>query len=155
MLTPNGNISDFLQYTLGLRDSRELEEMVEQFMAEETVETPTQADGYSYDQILGTTFRLVNAADYYEYDADYKVWKDKTDNDAYMKKLVKNGETLTIVGIVQPKEGATASMLTAGICYPKALTHHVIEEAKKSPIVQAQLADEKTNVFTGEAFRCV
>ena len=152
VLTPNGNISDFLQYTLGLRDSRELEEMVEKFMAEETVETPTQADGYSYDQILGTTFRLVNAADYYEYDADYKVWKDKTDNDAYMKKLVKNGETLTIVGIVQPKEGATASMLTAGICYPKALTHHVIEEAKKSPIVQAQLADEKTNVFTGEAF---
>ena len=126
VLTPNGNISDFLQYTLGLRDSRELEEMVEKFMAEETVETPVQTDGYSYDQILGTTFRLVNAADYYEYDADYKVWK--------------------------PKEGATASMLTAGICYPKALTHHVIEEAKKSPIVQAQLADEKTNVFTGEAF---
>ena len=28
----------------------------------------------------------------------------------------------------------------------------MIEEAKKSPIVQAQLADEKTNVFTGEAF---
>ena len=53
MLTPNGNISDFLQYTLGLRDSRELEEMVEQFMAEETVETPTQADGYAHDQILG------------------------------------------------------------------------------------------------------
>ncbi|MFR3320415.1 MAG: hypothetical protein ACLTSZ_03600 [Lachnospiraceae bacterium] len=44
VLTPNGNISDFLQYTLGLRDSRELEEMVEQFMAEETVETPTQAE---------------------------------------------------------------------------------------------------------------
>ncbi|MFR3320416.1 MAG: hypothetical protein ACLTSZ_03605 [Lachnospiraceae bacterium] len=34
---------------------------------------------------------------------------------------MKNGETLTIVGIVQPKEGATASMLTAGICYLKAL----------------------------------
>ncbi|MDD6325700.1 MAG: ATP-binding cassette domain-containing protein [Lachnospiraceae bacterium] len=152
VLTPNGNISDFLQYTLGLRDSKELEEMVEQFMAEETVETPAQTGGYSYDQILGTTFQLVNAADYYEYDADYKVWKDKTDNDDYMKQLVKNGETLTIVGIVQPKEGATASMLTAGICYPKSLTHHVIEEAKKSPIVQAQLADEKTNVFTGEAF---
>ena len=102
VLTPNGNISDFLQYTLGLRDSKELEEMVEQFMAEETVETPAQTGGYSYDQILGTTFQLVNAADYYEYDADYKVWKDKTDNDDYMKQLVKNGETLTIVGIVQP-----------------------------------------------------
>lgn len=152
VLTSNGNISDFLQYTLGLRDGKELDQMVEQFMAEETVETPTRAEGYTYDQILGTTFRLVNAADYYEYDEDYKVWKDKTDNEDYMKQLVQNGETLTIVGIVQPQEGATASMLTAGICYPKSLTRHVIEEAKKSPIVQAQLADEKTNVFTGEAF---
>ena len=152
VLTPNGNISDFLQYTLGLRDGKELDQMVEQFMEEETVETPAQTESYTYGQILGTTFRLVNAADYYEYDEDYKVWKDKTDNEEYMEALVKNGETLTIVGIVQPQEGATASMLTAGIGYPKSLTRHVTEEAKNSPIVQAQLADEKTNVFTGEAF---
>lgn len=42
-----------------------------------------------------------------------------------MKKLVADGENLTIVGIVQPAEGATASMLTAGIGYTPALTRHV------------------------------
>lgn len=127
VLTSQGDISDFLQYTLGLRDGKELDDMVQKF-------------------------KLVNSTDYYEYDEEYKVWKDKSDNSSYMKKLVKNGEDLTIVGIVQPVEGATASMLTAGICYTPELTRHVIEKAASSEIVKQQLADEKINVFTGEEF---
>ena len=152
VLTSQGDISDFLQYTLGLRDGKELDDMVQKFMAEEAVETPENEGPYTYDEILGKKFKLVNSTDYYEYDEEYKVWKDKSDNSSYMKKLVKNGEVLTIVGIVQPVEGATASMLTAGICYTPELTKHVIEKAASSEIVKQQLADEKINVFTGEEF---
>ena len=152
VLTSQGDISDFLQYTLGLRDGKELDDMVQKFIAEEAVETPENEGPYTYDEILGKKFKLVNSTDYYEYDEEYKVWKDKSDNSSYMKKLVKNGEDLTIVGIVQPVEGATASMLTAGICYTPELTKHVIEKAASSEIVKQQLADEKINVFTGEEF---
>lgn len=152
VLTSQGDISDFLQYTLGLRDGKELDDMVQKFMAEEAVETPENEESYTYDEILGKKFKLVNSTDYYEYDEEYKVWKDKSDNSSYMKKLVKNGEDLTIVGIVQPVEGATASMLTAGICYTPELTKHVIEKAASSEIVKQQLAYEKINVFTGEEF---
>ena len=152
VLTSQGDISDFLQYTLGLRDGKELDDMVQKFMAEEAVETPENEESYTYDEILGKKFKLVNSTDYYEYDEEYKVWKDKSDNSSYMKKLVKNGEDLTIMGIVQPVEGATASMLTAGICYTPELTKHVIEKAASSEIVKQQLADEKINVFTGEEF---
>ena len=152
VLTSHGDISDFLQYTLGLRDSKELDDMVQKFMAEEAVETPENGETYSYAQILGTSFKLVNSVDYYEYDSEYKVWKDKSDNSAYMKKLVADGENLTIVGIVQPAEDATASMLTAGIGYTPALTRHVIQKAASSDIVKQQLENEKINVFTGEAF---
>lgn len=152
VLTSQGDISDFLQYTLGLRDGKELDDMVQKFMAEEAMETPENEGPYTYDEILGKKFKLVNSTDYYEYDEEYKVWKDKSDNSSYMKKLVKNGEDLTIVGIVQPVEGATASMLTAGICYTPELTRHVIEKAASSEIVKQQLADEKINVFTGEEF---
>lgn len=152
VLTSQGDISDFLQYTLGLRDGKELDDMVQKFMAEEAMETPENEGPYTYDEILGKKFKLVNSTDYYEYDEEYKVWKDKSDNSSYMKKLVKNGEDLTIVGIVQPVEGATASMLTAGICYTPELTKHVIEKAASSEIVKQQLADEKINVFTGEEF---
>lgn len=81
-------MSDFLLYTLGLRDALELDEMVRQFLNEETVETPSSIGTYSYDDILGTTFHLVNSADCYEYDSQYQVWKDKSDNEDYMKNLL-------------------------------------------------------------------
>ena len=152
VLTSDGGMSDFLLYTLGLRDALELDEMVRQFLNEETVETPSSIGTYSYDDILGTTFRLVNSADCYEYDSQYQVWKDKSDNEDYMKKLVANGEKLTITGIVQPSPDSAASALTAGINYPASLTRHVVEEAKKSEIVKQQMADSSIDVFTEAAW---
>ena len=152
VLSSRGNISDFLLYTLGLRDFDELDDLVTQFSNGEDVDTPENLGSYSYDDILGTTFKLINSSDCYEYDEEYKIWRDKTENTKYMKNLVKNSEDLKIVGIVQPKEGATSTMLSQGICYPADLTDHVIEEAKNSKIVQEQLKDSKTNVFTGKAF---
>lgn len=76
---------DFLLYTLGLRDQVELDDMIKQFINEETIKTPENIGTYTYDDILGKTFKLVNASDYYEYDDQYQVWKDKTDNADYMK----------------------------------------------------------------------
>ena len=152
VLSSRGNISDFLLYTLGLRDFDELDDFVAQFSNGEDVDTPENLGSYSYDDILGTTFKLINSSDCYEYDEEYKIWRDKTENTKYMKNLVKNGEDLKIVGIVQPKDGATSTMLSQGICYPADLTDHVIEEAKNSKIVQEQIKDSKTNVFTGKAF---
>ena len=36
----NGSVSDFLLYTLGLRDPVELDEMIRQFINEENITTP-------------------------------------------------------------------------------------------------------------------
>ena len=152
VLTGSGGISDFMLYTLGLRDPQELQDMVNQFVAEEDVTTPDDIADPSYDDILSTSFKLVNAADYYQYDGEYGVWRDKTDDDDYMRGLLDNGEEIRIVGIVQPKEDATASMLSAGINYPATLTDHVIEQAAASQIVQDQLADPSIDVFTGKEF---
>lgn len=152
VLTAGGGISDFMLYTLGLRDQMELDEMIQQFINEENVEAPENMGNYSYDDILGITFRLVNGADYYEYDSQYKVWRDKTDDEEYMRMLVENGEELKIVGIVQPSEDANAMALSAGIGYPASLTAHVAENAKGKEIVKQQLAAPSVNVLTGEAF---
>ena len=152
VLTSGGGISDFLLYTLGLRDSMELDEMIQQFIDEENIDTPENMGSYSYDDIIGITFKLVNSAEYYEYDSQYQIWRDKTDDEEYMKNLVKNGEDITIVGVVQPSEDANGRLLNTGICYPSSLTEHVAEEAEDSEIVQRQLADKDINVFTGEAF---
>lgn len=152
VLTSGGSISDFMLYTLGLRDPLELDEMIEQFIGEEDIQVPSDLGEYSYSDIIGTRFKLVNSSAYYEYDSQYHLWKDKTDNEEYMRKLVENGENLTVVGIVQPSEDANATALMPGIAYPQALTKHVAEEAEKSRIVKEQLKDRDLNVFTGEKF---
>lgn len=152
VLTPQGNISDFLQYTLGLKDSSELEKMISQFMAEENVTVNDETAQYSYDDILGTTFKVVNSSDMYEYDSTYNVWKDKSDNEEYVNELVKKGDDLKIVGIVKPVEDATATMLRSGIWYTRDLTTHIIEYASNSDIVKKQLASKNINVFTGKEF---
>ena len=152
VLSPRGSISDFMLYTLGLRDSVELDKMVEEFLAEEPVEVPDNIRSYSYDEFLGISFKLVNSSDYYEYDEEYGIWRDKTDDDSYMQNLVADGEDLTIVGVVQQAEGVAAGMLETGIGYPADLTRHVMGAAAESPIVQEQLADPDTNVLTGTAF---
>ena len=152
VLTSQGNISDFLLYTLGLRDYSEIQNLVNQFSNGKEVDTPEDFGSYNYDDILGTTFKLINSSDCYEYDGEYKVWRDKTDNKEYMKNVVANGEDLKIVGIVQPKEGATSTMLSSGIYYPDSLTNYVIEKAKNSKIVQEQLSNPEVNVFTSKRF---
>ena len=152
VLSSKGNVSDFLLYTLGLREYSELESLVTQFSNGENVDSPDNLGSYSYNDILGITFKLINSSDCYEYDEEYKVWRDKTDNTEYMKSVVENGEDLKIVGIVQPKEGATSAMLSTGICYPESLTNHIIENAKNSKIVQEQLENPEVNVFTGKRF---
>ena len=152
VLTSNGNVSDFMLYTLGLRDYTELDNIINQFLNEENIETPTDITSYSYDDILGITFKLINSSDCYEYDEEYNIWRDKTENEEFMKNLVANGEDLKIVGVVQPKEGATAAMLQAGIYYPVSLTNYVVENAANSEIVKAQLAQPEINVFTGKRF---
>ena len=135
VLMSNGSVSDFLLYTLGLRDPVELDEMIRQFINEENITTPENMGSYSYEDFLGIKFKLVNSADYYVYDSQYQVWTDKSDNESYMKELVKHGENIEVVGVVQPSEDANAVALTTGIGYPAALTNHVVEEAKYSDIV--------------------
>ena len=152
VLTQGGAISDFMLYTLGLRDPLELDEMVSQFLNEEDITVPEDMGSYDYDDIIGINFKLVNSADYYAYDSQYQVWTDKSGDHDYVKGLVENGEDLTIVGVVQPSEDANASALSAGICYPASLTKHMSEYAEDTEIVKQQLADPSVNVFTGEAF---
>ena len=135
-----------------LRGANEFDDMVKKFAAEEEVTTPDNIEQPTYDDILGITFKLVQATDYYVHDDEFNVWKDKTDDTDYMRNLVNNGEDVKIVGIVQPREDATATMLSSGINYPSTLTDYVIEQAASSTIVKDQLAHPDTNVFTDKPF---
>ena len=152
VLSQSGRISDFLSYVLGLRDSEELKKMVKQFTEEEEVTTSDEEIDITYDDILGMTFKLVNATDFYKYDEEHDVWVDKSDDKKYMKKAVEAGDDLVIAGIVRPKEGARALALTTGVYYTPGLTRSIVEKAARSEIVKQQLAHPKTDVFSGKTF---
>ena len=152
VLGADGTITDYALYALGLRDSAELDKMIQQFAQNQNVDVPTDFKTYRYSDFIGIQFKLVNAADRYLRDDDHNAWVDKSDDKDFMKNLVASGETLTVVGVVQPKEDASASMLSSGIAYPAALTQHVIAAAADSQMVQDQLASPAINVMNGEPF---
>ncbi len=152
VLGADGTITDYALYALGLRDSAELDKMIQQFAQNQNVDVPTDFKTYRYSDFIGIQFKLVNAADRYLRDDDHNAWVDKSDDKDFMKSLVASGETLTVVGVVQPKEDASASMLSSGIAYPAALTQHVIAAAADSQMVKDQLASSAINVMNGEPF---
>ena len=152
VLGSDGSVSDFLLYTMGLRDSAELDEMVREFAAGNEVDVPDNIGAYDYEEFVGISFKLVDAADRYTYDSAYGIWTDRSSDETYMRELVENGEDITIVGVVQPSEDASAAMLSPGIVYPASLTEHVMEQAADSDIVRQQMETPETNVLTGNSF---
>ena len=114
--------------------------------------TPGNMGSYSYEDLLGVSFKLVNNADCYQYDSAYGVWTDKSEDEAYMRDLVENGEDVKVVGVVQPSEDGNGFVLSAGIGYTPDMTRHMAQQADKSEIVKQQLDDPDVNVFTGKPF---
>ena len=68
VLGADGSITDYALYALGLRDNAELDKMIQQFAQNQNVDVPEDFKTYRYSDFLGRTFKLVNAADRYQYD---------------------------------------------------------------------------------------
>ena len=153
VLTDKSHITDFLEYTLGLRDPAELSEMVRKIMAGETVE---KADGqkreYSFGDLLDIDLRLIDPSSLYKYNSEYGVWEDMTSDKEFMEEVYTSSEKLTIVGIVAPTPGSSSSALNPGIGYLPSLTLHIMEQAAVSEMVVNQLIDPETDVISGKTF---
>ena len=163
VLDEDGNIPNVFEYTLGLKNHKEFDDLMRQYYqgaltgkSQSGAQSGTQSGAstatYDYSTILGTTFRRVNAFDKYTWDDTYKVWTDRSSDADFMKKLVDGGQQLTISGIVKPNSDKGGA-LRQGIAYTPALTYQIIEEAAASPIVKAQRAKPDVDVFTGKTFK--
>lgn len=152
VVSPMNGLSDLMLYSLGVKDDTELNEMLDAYAKGETLEKTSKKGQYMPEEFVGLTFKLLNTADYYVYDEEHKLWKDKRDDKAYMMNALKNAETLTITGVVRIKEDATAGMLQTGIGYSKDLVTKIVRYANDSEIVKAQKADKSINVLTGKEF---
>ena len=152
VLTDPSSITDYMAYALGMKPADGLQNMIQKMMQGEQVEDMDEPGRWTYEDLLKLKFKLVEASSLYRYNEEYAVWEDMSTSTEHMKSLIENGEELSIVGIVCPREGATATLLTAGIAYTQDLTRYVIEKARDSRLVQDQLADTTIDVFTGKEF---
>ena len=152
VLSDPSQITDYMAYTMGLKDPDKLEKIINKVMSGEEFEYAEASEQWTYEELMALQFKLVPVSDLYRLNKEYQVWEDMSGDEAYMKARIAEGEDLHIVGIVCPKEGVSATALSSGVAYTSDLTRHVIDRAKESEIVKNQLADPQTNVFTGKGF---
>ncbi len=146
----NNEINDVYLYSLGIKDPDTMDELLEGVLKGETLQA--EVERWEYSDIIGMTYKLVLPTDYYRYNEESGTYEDMSGNETYMKYIVDNGMTLTVVGIIRPNEDAVATALTGAVAYRSDLTRHVIQSIDSSAIVQAQKADPTVDVFTGLPF---
>ncbi|MEE3491972.1 ABC transporter ATP-binding protein/permease [Ruminococcus sp.] len=152
-LSSNGRVSDMSLYAMGLKDPKELEDMINKFSEGKAVDDISEPGHYEYDDFIGIEFRMVSVTDFYTYDKSYEVWTDHSSDKSYVKKTVdEKGEPLKIVGVIQPNGNNSSPRINIGIGYPASLTQHIIDIAKDSQIVKDQIENPDTDVFTGKSF---
>ena len=145
----HNEISDYTLYSLGIMSQDELKEQFNNMISGKDVSF--EEHSYTTEELLNISFKLVLNTDYYQ--KKNGLWINMSNDEEYMKKILKNAEDIKIVGIIKPNEEAVAGNSAFGmIGYTHALTEHLINKINEEEIVKEQLANKKINVFTGSEF---
>ena len=147
MVDSNNQISDYTLYALGLKSQNELEDIVSK--SEKGEDVKSSIETYSYDDLLGLSYKLVLNTDYYV--KENNIWIDKSNNKDYMDELLDSSCDIKVVGIIKAHEN-TSLNTTGAIGYTQSLTSYVIDKVNASDIVKEQKANPNINVFTLKPF---
>ena len=145
----NNEISDYTLYSLGLKDQNELKSKMKAIQNGDTVE-PSEETVYSYDDLLNLSYKLVLNSDYYV--KTNNLWIDKSEDDFYMKQIIKGAEEIKVVGIIKQNDSSTTTSKSGQIGYTSDLTKYVINKTNSSDIVKTQKENKEINIFTGLEF---
>jgi len=152
ILPDEKHISDLLLYSLGLKDSSNLDKMMSQIISGEKITGTGEPNVYRYEDLMEIELKLVDNADVYKYNQKYNMYEDMSEDEEYISKLYTNATKLKVVGIIQPKDTSGMSSLASGVGYTKSLTEYVINKSLEKEIVQKQLENKNINVFSGKSF---
>ncbi len=166
----NKQITDYILYSLGIKDIKVLEEYVDRMAeakekGEEFTEKLPQTS-YTFDDIYGYRFKVLLDSDFYEYvevkDANGNVISQKiidrtnqevAENKSFIDKKMENARELEIVGIICAKESSVTATTVGSIGYTTSLMTAIINDVNGSDVVTSQLKNDKTNLFTGFEFK--
>lgn len=152
IVNEHNELSDITLYALGLRDQKELGDMMSAIMVGEKFDIDTGDLSFTYDELMDLRFRLLVASDFYEKDPEGG-YKDMRKDKAYMEKTLDSAPELKIVGILRPDgDSIISSTNTGGIGYTHALTEYMIQRVEDSALVKEQRENPEIDVFTGIEF---
>ena len=148
VLKDKDKIPDLLVYSLGLRDNKVLNQLVNDIMTNHESDIKDEAKTFTYDELINRQLKLINTSDLYKYNSKYDTYEDMSNDKEYLEDVYKKSEDLIITGVAYCNDN---SLLT-GIIYYDSLVDHVIDLAKDSDIVNKQLKNPDTDVFSGNKF---
>ena len=147
----NNEIDDMALYALGLLSKEEIDNISNAAVNGAELDEK-QESKWSYEEICKSEYKTILGADCYRYDEKSGLYKDLRDTDAGLRYLYDNALSLKITGIIRPNEDADTTMLKGNICYTDGLTEYIIEKAKGTAVIEAQLKTPDIDVITGLPF---
>lgn len=134
-----------VMYALDIENKSDIAEFMKKSANGEKVKLKDVS--YDFDKIIGKTYKIVNAADYYA--QSNGTWISRQNDNNYIKYLYDKGTDLKITGIVKVKNNNVSN---GYLGYTEDLTKYIMEQANKNEIVKQQLANKDINIFTGLPF---
>ena len=150
VLNKNSEIDDLTLYALGLIEREEIDKILDASIKGEEL-TVTEKK-WEYKDVCEQEYRVLLPYDRYSYSELTDTYNDRSEilgNEG----LYDLGLPLKVKGIIRQNKDAENHMLTGNICYTYKLTEHIIENAKNSDVVKAQLQNTNTDVLTGLPFK--
>jgi len=146
----NNQISDYVLYSLGLKDQKEIENLLEKY--EKGEEIVYSQSTFTYDEILNLKYNLVLPYQFYERDDEVGYWKDISKNENFFETVKGESIELNVCGILRPKASASATSIGGAVGYMSTLAIEYTKKAESSDIYLEQIANPEKNVFTGSKF---
>ena len=155
ILSRRNQLPDIVMYTLGLKDTEMLPELMRKVMTGEVVDDYGKTE-WSFEELCEKEYKLILPCEYYQTGEGGEGYIDLTENETGLEYLYNSddiGVKLKIVGFIRPNEDAVATMLSGYIGYTKSLTDYVMEKTNDSEIVKQQMADRDTDVISALPFK--
>ena len=148
VLKDKDKIPDLLVYSLGLRDNKILNQLVNDIMTNHESDIKDEAKTFTYDELINRQLKLINTSDLYRYNSKYDTYEDMSNDKEYLEDVYNKSEDLIITGVAYCNDNSSLT----GIIYYDSLVDHVIDIAKDSPLVKKQLVNPDIDVFSGNKF---
>jgi len=153
-ISSNNEVSDLMLYALGYIAEEDMTDVLNKMMNGENINAETMS--WSYEELCDTDFKLILPSEYFQKDAATGTYTDMSATNAGMDYLYNSkdvGTRLKVVGIARPDPEASSGMVTGAIGYTSELTRYAIETTGEMDVVQEQMDDAATDVFTALPFR--